>query len=134
MDHRQIVQSEYLLKGKCEYTAYRSSTPIHNIPLDAWIIILRFIDKQALVETFNNLFSSNIFNIPEKYKLDTFWLVVSQARYMDYEDILNLERSYMFRANSMKLMEMGVDRETTYTILRETHGHLLAAFERLGWN
>jgi len=62
-------------------------TNIVDIPMDTWVIILRFINRKDLVSTFNCLFDADIFNIPEKYRLDTFWVVMSQARYLDVNNL-----------------------------------------------
>ena len=104
------------------------------IPLDAWVIILRFINKDNLVDTFNNLFDSNVFDIPETLRLDTFWVVISQARYLDKEDLaFDIDPSVPKHAYE-KLVEFGIHSEKACDLIRHTNGDLYSCFELLGWN
>lgn len=115
---------------------------IHDIPLDIWVIIMRFINSNEIVQTFENLFLSNIFNIPEINKLDAFWIVVSQARYMD-----NQEKQLIDWANDNqtdeiirthctfnKLIDMGLNSEQAREVTIHSLGHLDAAIHLLGWS
>lgn len=109
-------------------------TPIHRIPLDAWVIILRYIDKQRLVQTFYHLFNSNVFAIPLKNRTDTFWIVVSQARHLDrLEEALPSPDSSVVRRYFAHLTDMGVPAEQASDILRRSEGDFDFALDLLGW-
>jgi hypothetical protein len=111
-------------------------TTVFDIPLDAWIVILRFIDKQNLVETFNKLFDSEILNIPQQCRIDTFWIVVSQSRYIDEceKEVELPEPNGLIHKNCLdKLVEMGVNKESALNVVRKTNGDFHGAMEVLGW-
>lgn len=82
---------------------------IDQLPLDAWVIIMMHIDNKDLLRTFDTLILSRALNIPLKYKLDTFWILVSQARYLG---LVDLESPFpdveMYRESFHQLQEMGV--------------------------
>lgn len=111
-------------------------TTIFDIPLDAWVVILRFIDKQKLVDTFNKLFVSQILNIPAQCRIDTFWIVVSQSRYLDScekEVELPEPNSFVHQSCFNRLTEMGVNHERALNVIRETNGDFQGAMGFLGW-
>jgi len=116
------------------YHINKIMVPIYLIPLDAWVIILRFINKNNLVDTFNNLFESNVFDIPERLRLDTFWVVIAQARYLDKEELtFDIDTSGSKYAYE-KLIEIGIHSEKACHLIRHTNGNLNSCFEMLGWN
>lgn len=82
---------------------------IDQLPLDAWVVIMMHIDNNDLLRTFDTLILSRALNIPLKYRLDTFWIIVSQARYLGRVDS---ESSFpdieLYRESLHQLQEMGV--------------------------
>ncbi len=113
-----------------------TTTTIFDIPLDAWVVILRFIDKQKLVDTFNKLFDSRILNIPAQCRIDTFWIVVSQSRYLDEceKEVELPEPNSLVHRNCLdKLTEMGVNRDYALNVVRATNGDFQGAMGFLGW-
>lgn len=107
---------------------------INDIPLDAWVVILRFIDKNNLIKTFNILFVSRAIKIPVKEKLNTFWIVMSQSRYLDtHEQFDEMPDSNEPKEVFRKLKEMGVDDSRAYQLVRQTEARLQDAFILLGW-
>lgn len=109
-------------------------THIHDIPLDAWVIILRFINRNRLVDTFNSLFKANIFNIPEKCRIDTFWIVISQARYLEkQEEMVALPNGAIIHESFKRLIEMGVHPDCASDVLRRSKGDFQLAVFYLGW-
>ena len=122
--------------GECDIASSNEKTTIFDIPLDAWVVILRFVDKQKLVDTFNKLFDSQILNIPEQCRIDTFWIVVSQSRYLDQceKEIELPEPNGFVHQNCLaKLVEMGVNREHALNVVRATNGDFDGAMGFLGW-
>ena len=108
---------------------------INDIPLDAWVVILRFIDKNNLIKTFNILFVSRAIKIPVKEKLNTFWIVMSQSRYLDtHEQFDEMPDSNEPKEVFRKLKEMGVDDSTAYHLVRQTDARLENAMILLGWH
>jgi len=113
---------------------------VHTIPLDAWVVILRFVDRQNLVHTFNCLFDANIFDIPEKNRIDTFWVVMSQARYLDTIEAMSKEmpvpepNGTEIKSLYQKLVEMGVNSEKASDVLRQSNGDFVVTMQILGWN
>ena len=110
-------------------------TNINEIPIDAWVIILRFINKQNLIETFNILFAARAINIPRDEKLNTFWIVVSQSRFLD--DVQEFDRmpdAYESKIILGKLKEMGINENRAYEVVRQANSNLDQAFQILGWN
>lgn len=115
---------------------------IHDIPLDIWVIIMRFINSNEIVQTFENLFSSDIFNIPEINKLDAFWIVVSQARYMDTQEKQLIDWANDNQTDEIirthctfnKLIDMGLNSEQAREVTIHSFGHLDAAINLLGWS
>tara|TARA_B100001778_G_C18486769_1_gene583058 strand:+ start:86 stop:424 length:339 start_codon:yes stop_codon:yes gene_type:complete len=109
-------------------------TTIFDIPLDAWVIILRFIDKKNLVETFNRLFASRILDIPNSFRIDTFMIVVSQARYLDTKEEECPEINAIVHRNSFdKLVDMGVEKNRASILVQESNGDLEHAMFLIGW-
>ena len=62
---------------------------IEDLPVDVWVIIMKHAQNQMFLDTFNTLFLSGALNIPAKYKLDTFWIVVSQRHAQQIEERSN---------------------------------------------
>lgn len=111
-----------------------SKITIHDIPLDAWVVILRFISRTALIDTFNKLFYSRIINVPLKSKLETFWIVISQARYLDAQmEEEFAEDVQLWKKNCQQLVEMGIEKSSAVDLLRKTNGDIQAIFVLLGW-
>lgn len=110
-------------------------THIHDIPVDAWVIILRYIDRHKLVETFDILFESDIFGIPKEFKIDTFWIVISQARLLDQQlecesDLNSLPMRELFN----KLKEYGFNDDMAADLVRKSNGEFSNALSILGWD
>lgn len=109
---------------------------IEDIPLDAWVIILRHINKQNLIEIYDILFASRAIKVPVQEKLNTFWIVVSQSRYLDE---LDQEFDQMPDPSESKvvlrtLQEMGLHKDRAYEVVRQACSNLDNAFQILGWN
>ena len=112
-----------------------TNTSILDIPLDAWVVIMRYIDRNNLVKTYNNIFGSNALNIPTREKLNTFWILVSQARMLDkLEEICELPNVDFFKQTFSKLTEMGMHKDQALNIVRASNGNLEKAFRILGWD
>ena len=110
-------------------------THVHDIPVDAWVIILRYIDRHKLVETFDILFESDIFGIPKELKIDTFWIVISQARLLDQQihSEPNLDASHI-RLLFNKLKEFGFNDDAASDLVRNSNGQFSNALTMLGWD
>lgn len=112
---------------------------IRDIPLDAWVIVLKFINPELLVQTFHNLFYSTALNIPERYKMDAFWIVVAEARHAADRSMLVNSREdflcdlHLYHSCRDTLIEMGVHSENATRLARDSNGSLDAAFSILGW-
>lgn len=110
-------------------------THISEIPIDAWVVILRYIDKQNLIQTYNVLFASRAINIPFEEKLNTFWIVVSQSRCLDNsEDFDEMPDAQESKLVLGKLREMGVNELRAYELVRQANSNLYGAFDILGWD
>ena len=103
---------------------------IHVIPIDAWVVILRFINKHDLVHTYNILFRSRAINVPIWEKLNTFWIVVSQSRMLDscteFDDIPNI---YETKSVFAKLKDMGLHEDRASEIIRSVNGNVYQVFD-----
>lgn len=107
-------------------------SPIQNLPLDIWVIVLLNIDEKRLLETFNKLVNCQAINIPLTQRLDTFWIVVSQARLYNVGDGGNeFPDSLTIRQSFEKLCDMGFDGEIASEALRYSIGNLEHALDYL---
>ena len=109
-------------------------TNILDIPLDAWVIILRHIDKFNLIPTYNKLFISRAICVPVKEKLNTFWIVISQSRYIDtIESFDEMPDSIESKIALHKLQQLGIGQERACELIRTANGSLSGALEIVGW-
>jgi hypothetical protein len=53
---------------------------LRDIPLDAWVVIMMHVERSNLVCVFDRIFASGALSVPLRSRLDTFWVVISQAR------------------------------------------------------
>lgn len=98
---------------------------IEALPLDVWVIVMRHIGSDRLLETFNTLFSSRALNVPVRYKLDTFWIIVSQARHLyGMEEQALFPNVDTYRTTLQQLQEMGVSREDASRAVSISNGNL----------
>jgi predicted transcriptional regulator len=110
-------------------------TTIDDVPMDAWVIILRHVNRNNLIDMYNRLIISRAIRIPLEERLNTFWVVVSQARYLEQLEMM----SPMPHANDAKLMltklvEYGINENYACELVRRTNADIHHAFELLGWN
>ena len=109
-------------------------TNIHDIPLDAWVIILRHIDKFNFIPTYEKLFISRAICVPVKEKLNTFWLVISQSRYIDrIESFDEMPDPMESKIALCKLQELGIGEDRACELIRTANGSLMGALELVGW-
>ena len=109
-------------------------TNILDIPLDAWVIILRHIDKCNLIPTYNKLFFSRAICVPVQEKLNTFWIVISQSRYIDkIESFDEMPDSMESKIALHKLQQFGIGQERACELIRTANGSLNGPLEIVGW-
>ena len=89
-----------------------------DIPIDAWVVILRHVNKKKLINTYNKLFISRAINVPLTEKLNTFWMVVSQSRLMDVEEFDTMPDSMKCKNILSNLMKDGVDEKKACEMIR----------------
>ena len=106
---------------------------IQDLPVDVWVIVMKHVQNQKLLETFDTLFLSRAINIPAKYKLDTFWIVVSQRHMEQIEEKTMFPDVDMFKDTFQKLREMGVSFDKASHAVRIANGKLDDAVHYL-WN
>ena len=100
-------------------------TNILDIPLDAWVIILRHIDRFNLIPTYNKLFISRAICVPIKEKLNTFWIVISQSRYIDkIESFDEMPDSMESKIALHRLQQLGIDKERACELIRTANESL----------
>lgn len=110
-------------------------TPIHSIPLDTWTRIMLFLDETDLVNNFEILFKANVFDIPESERLNTFWIITSQARYMrSMEEFSSFPDHNCVKHTFNTLINFGLTDEYACQIVRESNGSILHAMTILGWD
>lgn len=111
---------------------------ITDLPLDAWVVILIHIDSTNLLKIFNTLFKSRAINISLKYKLDTFWIVMSQARYLSHIVKLEKEATFpdvgLYKTSFETLVDMGVPADTASYAVGRAYGDIQGAMLMLGWD
>lgn len=109
-------------------------TNIIDIPLDAWVIILRYIDKLNLISTYDKLFISRAICVPVKEKLNTFWIVISQSRYIDQMEYFDEMPDPMeSKLTLYQLKKLGIVEERACELIRTANGSLIGALEIIGW-
>ena len=107
---------------------------ISDIPLDAWVVILRYINRHDLVEVFNNCFDANVFGIANKDRMDTFWIVMTQARLLDKEEMPeSCIDPTPYRCTHERLREFGLSVDRVSEIVRQSNGDFETAMYMLGW-
>ena len=107
---------------------------INDIPMDVWVVILRFVNKHNLINTFNKLLISRAINIPLPEKLNTFWIVVSQSRYIDTQESFDcMPDAQVSKHVFYQLKDMGIHEARASELVREANGNLYDALEILGW-
>lgn len=107
---------------------------ISDIPLDAWVVILRHIDRRNLVGVFDRCFHANVFGISERDRIDTFWIVMTQARLMDEEEMPYFAFDPTpYCSTRDRLLEFGLPTERVSEVVRQSHGNFENALQILGW-
>jgi hypothetical protein len=113
-----------------------SSPTIHDIPLDTWTRIMLFVNPNTLVETFDILYEANVFNIPDTERLNTFWIIIAQARHIniskDVFDVFPDAKSAKWAYSTLK--DLGLNEAYAIELVRQTNANLQAAFTILGWD
>ena len=112
-------------------------TIITDLPLDAWVIVLMYVDNNNLLESFNVLVNSRAINIPLKYRLNTFWTVMSQARYLSQKKIekeISFPNSDIYKSSFGKLIDMGVPIDKASDAVGRAYGNIEEAMKKLGWD
>lgn len=108
------------------------ATTILDLPLDAWVVILVHLDRARLAETFEAIFW--LLGVPMAYKLDAFWIVVSQARLLEphrrFDDMPDPQPYIHVCA---QLVDMGVPADRALDLSAQADGNFLSALELLGW-
>lgn len=93
---------------------------------------MKYIDNNKLLKTFNILFLSQAFNIPLRYKLDTFWTIISQARYLEkLEEETLFPDVDMYRNTFKQLREMGVSSDNASNAVGISNGNIDSAIFHL---
>lgn len=95
-----------------------------DIPIDVWVVVLRHVDKQNIIDTYNKLFISRAINIPLKEKLNTFWIVVSQSRQMDFDNEFDImPDSTIPKMMLLELKKNGMDEAEAMKVIRDMNGN-----------
>lgn len=107
---------------------------ISDIPLDVWVIILRYIDRHNLVRVFDCCFDANVFGISEKERVNTFWTVMTQARLLEQQEMpdFNIDPT-PFLSTRDRLLDFGLPAEQVADVVRRSHGNFENALLLLGW-
>ena len=117
---------------------YCVNTAITDLPLDAWVVILMHVDNNNLLQSFNVLVKSRAINIPLKYRLDTFWTVMSQARYLSQKTKVEEEVAFpdadLYKTSFEKLRGMGVPVDQASDVVGRAYGDIEGAMMILGWD
>ena len=104
---------------------------IRIIPIDAWRIILSYIEESDVVKTYCRLFSSGALGIPVKNRLDVFHLVV-EKRERKSEREVKMENAEDYRRILRTLEEFGVPPEVALHSTRLSRGSLMLALHFSG--
>lgn len=113
----------------------QSEPSIWRIPLDAWVVILRYVNRHNLVEVFDNCFHANVFGVRTQDRVDTFWIVMTQARLLDEEGMPGFDLDATpFHTTFRTLLEFGVCVDSAKDLVRRGNGSLDAAMHMLGWD
>ena len=112
-------------------------TSIQDLPLDAWVVVMLNVHENDMLNSFNKLINCQAIHIPVSERLNTFWIVMSQARMYNAANksanlFLNTCDADAFRSIYDKLHEMGFDSDVTINAVRHSNGKLEAALDYLG--
>jgi hypothetical protein len=108
---------------------------IDKLSHDVWARILHFMnDDDRLVEHFDNLYYAGVFGVIAN-KLDVFWCVTAEAKLIVHKDSLKVEPicEKKYKSCVEQLCEMGINKETSFRVVRESYGDINGAFLILGW-
>lgn len=108
---------------------------VSDIPLDAWVVILRHIDRHNLVRVFDDCFDANVFGIDKKDRMNTFWIVMAQARLLDQEEmpVFDIDPTpYVSTRN--RLLDFGLPPDRVAEVVRQSQGDFDVALHLLGWD
>ena len=92
-------------------------------------------DYSNIVNNFEILFKSGVLNIENKYKLDVFWHITSEAKKIienDSKSTPSLSSDSYFICQT-KLKEMGLNENDSFDITRQSFGDIQQALVILGW-
>lgn len=103
---------------------------IADVPIDAWVYVMRHVKSAEFVGTFNNLFAANAFQVPLHERTNIFWQIMSQCKYCGKESIqeMPLPNGILLREALATLIEMGVSKGRAEDALRQQgdlHGALI---------
>lgn len=105
---------------------------ILDLPLDAWVVIMIHLDVARLPSAFEQVFE--LLNISKAHKLDTFFVVVSQARFVQSSvPFDSMPDATPYREVCTQLVDMGFSRDDAMHVSSQSNGNLLTAFDLLGW-
>jgi hypothetical protein len=107
---------------------------IQDLPLDAWVVVLLNIDRNNLLHVFNHLIQSRAINIALSQKLNTFWIVMSQARLYTYIEPIddNFPHVNDYKTSHRVLCDMGFTNDVAYEAVRYSNGNIEGALSFLG--
>lgn len=105
---------------------------ISALPLDVWVIIMKYIDNDKLLSTFNVLCLSQALNVPCRHRLDAFWTIISQARYLaKCEEEASFPNVEAYQHTFRQLREMGVSVEDASHAVSVSNGNMDDAMSHL---
>lgn len=110
---------------------------IQDLPLDAWVIIMLNVKDEDLINSFNKLISCQAIYVPLQERLNTFWIVASQARtYNNAKESMEMFTdacdAKVFKSMYNVLNEMGFSSDMAMNAIRSSNGRIETALNYLG--